>query len=155
MIKIGGMIKKENLTLYRFSDLLDKPGTAAKILKFFGEKKLNLEYITETSASDGTAAMTICVEKKISDQIDLFLQNNQDIVNSLNIVKTENVSIIGVYGPHFREKPAIASTFCALIGEAGVNILSLSSSISSISCIIEGTQLETAEFALLKYFSLP
>jgi aspartokinase len=155
MIKIGGMIEVENLTLYRFSELLDTPGTAAKILKFFGEKKLNLEYITETSASDGTAAMTVCVEKEIGDQIDKFLQNNRNLVNSLHIAKTENISIIGVYGPHFREKPAIASTFCALIGEAGVNILSLSSSISSISCIIDGSQLETAKAALFKYFSLP
>ena len=56
MIKIGGMIEVGNLTLYRFSDLVDKPGTAAQILEFFGEKRLNLEYITETSASDGTAA---------------------------------------------------------------------------------------------------
>ncbi len=155
MIKVGGMIEVVNLTLYRFSDLIDKPGTAAKILTFFGKKKLNLEYITETSANDGTAAMTVCVEKKISDRIDSFLEDNQGLVDSLQIVKTENVSIIGVYGPHFREKPAIASTFCALIGEVSVNILSLSSSISSILCIIDSSELETAKSALLKYFRLP
>ena len=155
MIKVGGMIEVENLTLYRFSDLLDKPGTAAKILKFFGEKRLNLEYITETGASDGTAAMTVCVVNKIGQRIDEFLKNHQELVESMHIVKTENVSLIGVYGPHFREKPAIASTFCALIGEASVNILSLSSSISSISCIINSQQMSTAKSALLKYFSLP
>ena len=155
MIKVGGMIEVDNLTLYRFSDLLDKPGTAAKILKFFGEQKLNLEYITETGASDGTAAMTVCVVEQISEQIDQFLSNRQDLVKSMHIVKTEDVSIIGVYGPHFREKPAIAATFCALIGDAGVNILSLSSSISSISCIIDSSQMSTARSALLKHFSLP
>lgn len=52
-MKIGGMIEIEKLTLYKFTALLDKPGTAAKILTFFGEKKLNLEYITETSGRDG------------------------------------------------------------------------------------------------------
>lgn len=155
MIKIGGMIEVEDLTLYRFTDLLDKPGTAAKILKFFGENRLNLEYITETSANDGTAAMTVCVVKEISQKIDDFLKNHQDLVNSLHIVKTDKVSIIGVYGPHFREKPAIASTFCALIADASVNILSMASSISSISCIIDATELESAKKALLKYFSLP
>jgi aspartokinase len=155
MIKVGGMIEVENLTLYRFSDLIDKPGTAAQILTFFGEKRLNLEYITETSASDGSAAMTVCVEEQISEKIDEFLKNHQELVVSMHIVKTENVSIIGVYGPHFREKPAIASTFCALIGEAGVNILSLSSSISSISSIIDSQKMTTARQALLKYFTLP
>jgi len=155
MLKIGGMIEVGNLTLYRFSDVLDKPGTAAQILEFFGEKRLNLEYITETSASDGTAAMTVCVVDKIGERIDEFLKNHRELVESMHIVKTENVSIIGVYGPHFREKPAIASTFCALIGKASVNILSLSSSISSISCIIDSQQMSTAKSALLKYFSLP
>lgn len=155
MIKIGGMIELGNLTLYGFGELIDKPGAAAKILKFFGEHKLNLEYITETSASDGTAAMTVCVEKDISDKIDSFLKDNQNLVNSLHINKIENVSIIGIYGPHFREKPAIAATFCTLIAEGGVNILSLSSSISSISCIIESSQQEIAKSALLKFFILP
>ena len=99
--------------------------------------------------------MTVCVEQKNSDRIDTFLKENQELVNSMHISKIENVSIIGIYGPHFREKPAIASTFCALIGNAGVNILSLSSSISSISCIVETPQLKIAKEALLKYFELP
>ena len=154
-MKIGGMIEIEKLTLYKFTALLDKPGTAAKILTFFGEKKLNLEYITETSGRDGRAAMTICVAEDICEKIDAFLQNHQDLLESMRIEKFENISIIGIYGPHFREKPAIASTFCALLGEAGVNILSLSSSISSISCIINSDQMSIARSALLKYFKLP
>ena len=155
MIKVGGMIEVEHLTLYRFSDLMDKPGTAAQILKFFGAQKLNLEYITETGASVGTAAMTICVTKNTGVKIDNFLKDNLELKKSMHIVKTENVCIIGVYGPHFREKPAIASTFCALIANAGVNILSLASSISSISCVINASELEAAKKALLKYFNLP
>jgi len=154
-MKIGGMIEIEKLTLYKFTALLDKPGTAAKILTFFGEKKLNLEYITETSGRDGRAAMTICVAEDICEKIDAFLHNHQELVESMRIEKFENISIIGIYGPHFREKPAIASKFCALIGEAGVNILSLSSSISSITCIINSNQMTMARSALLKYFKLP
>ena len=155
MIKVGGMIEIENLTLYKFTALLDKPGTAAKILTFFGEKKLNLEYITETSGREGRAAMTICVKNEICENIDTFLQNDKEILESMRMEKFNNISIIGIYGPHFREKPGIASKFCALIGEAGVNILSLSSSISSITCIINSSQMSIAKIALLKYFKLP
>jgi len=155
MIKIGGIIEIENLTLYKFTDVLDKPGTAAKILTFFGEKKINLEYITETSARDGRAAMTVCVVEAICEKIDAFLHSHRELVESMQIEKLENISIIGIYGPHFREKPAIASKFCALIGEVGVNILSLSSSISSITCIINSNQMSIARSALLKFFKLP
>lgn len=155
MIKIGGMLETDNLTLYRFTDLKDQPGTAARILTFFGEKKLNLEYITETSAADGRAAMTVCVRNSISKLIDSFLDDHPELVNSLKITKNQNVSILGIYGPHFREKPAIASTFCLLIGEADVNILSLSSSVSSICCVVDSSQQASAKEALLKYFKLP
>jgi len=155
MIKIGGMLESANLTLYRFSDLSDQPGMAANILKFFGENRLNLEYITETSATDGTAAMTVCVTKNNSLKVDEFFNRHPELLNSVENVKIENVSILGIYGPHFREKPAIASTFCSIIGEQSINILGLASSVSSISCIIEDNRLKEAKEALLRYFQLP
>lgn len=63
--------------------------------------------------------------------------------------------MLGIYGPHFREKPAIAALFCVLLGNAGINILNLSSSISTISAIIDVRDLEKAKRVLLSEFELP
>jgi aspartokinase len=73
----------------------------------------------------------------------------------MNIKRVEQVSVIGIYGPHFREKPRLAAYFCQTLGKAGINILGLSSSISSISAVIVNDQLELARDALLKVFELP
>jgi aspartokinase len=45
--------------------------------------------------------------------------------------------------------------FCRLLGRAGINILALSSSISSISSVINSDQMEKAKTALLQKFQLP
>jgi aspartokinase len=154
-MKIGGILETNDLTLYCFTDLKDQPGAAASVLKFFGEKKLNLEYITESTAADDTAVMTVCVKSKIVKKIESFLRKNEDISKHLNISKTDNVSVIGIYGPHFREKPSIAARFCITIGEVGINILSLSSSISSICGVIKSSKVKLAKKVLLKRFKLP
>ncbi len=155
MQKVGGILETDNLTLYKFSDLKDQPGSAAEVLNFFGAKNLNLEYITETSASNDIAAMTVCVKKAISKKMDSFLKDYPKLKKSLKVEKKEEVSMLGIYGPHFREKPAIAAKFCSLIGKAGVNMLSLSCSISSVCCVIKSKHLSRAKSSLLEYFKLP
>ena len=87
------------------------------------------------------------------DSADKLIHENVE-VKSLKISKIEYVSILGVYGPHFREKPGIAAVFCSLLGEAGVNILGISSSISTISCIIDVRDFEKAKSLLLTEFEL-
>ena len=73
----------------------------------------------------------------------------------MDIRKVEKVSVIGIYGPHFREKPRLAAKFCQVLGNAGINILGLSSSISSICAVIVNDELESARDSLLEAFELP
>jgi aspartokinase len=154
-MKIGGMVENNYLTLYRLTSVEDKPGSAGIILKLFAESNVTLEYITESSAADGTAVMAIGVKAEMDDIIDQILQEQQNLSPSMTIKKIENVSMLGIYGPHFREKPKLAAKFCIVLGRAGVNILGLSSSISSISAIIYSVELDTAKEVLLQEFELP
>jgi len=154
-MKIGGMVENTGLIMYKISALEDLPGAAGEILKFFAEKNLNLEYITESGITDGKASMTLCVKELVGNQIDQYLEKQKDFKEKLNIHKTGKVCVLGVYGPHFREKPSIAARFCTLLGKADVNILGLSSSISSICGIIKSKELEKAKKAILKGFELP
>ena len=78
-----------------------------------------------------------------------------EITAKIKITKIANVSVIGIYGPHFREKPILAALFCKILGNAGINILGLASSISSISSVIASDQLHHAKNALLEEFEIP
>jgi len=154
-MKIGGILENRGLTLYRIITNEDAPGAAGLILKFYAQRNINLEYITESGTINGSAVMAICIKDEFVEEVDSFIDDHKDAIESLKIIKIENVSTLGIYGPHFREKHSIAARFCTLLGSAGVNILGISSSISSVCCIIKTDQIEDGRNAVLKRFELP
>ena len=154
-MKIGGLVENSDLTLYRITSIKDEPGAAAEILKLFAQEKISLQYITESSIPGDTAVMALCVAAGEEESIDQLFEKNDQITRQIKITKIVDVSVIGIYGPHFRDKPILAAMFCKLLGDAGINILGLASSISSISSIIMADQLPMAKAALLEEFELP
>jgi len=154
-MKIGGIVENKDLTLYRITSLVDKPGAAGTVLKIFALNNINIEYISESSAANGSAVMAICIKSNMSDRLDKLLQGDKALSGHLNIKKVENVTVLGIYGPHFREKPFLAAKFCMILGAANVNILGIASSISSINGIIKSSEVDVAKQALLQEFELP
>ncbi len=154
MIKIGGLVDQHNLTMYSITSLKDRPGAAAEVLSLFAKANINLEYITEGGCQQDYAALTFCVSSEDAARVDQILKEKIEQYAD-SIKKREYVCILGVYGPHFREKPAIAAMFCSILGKQGINILGLSSSISTISAVIDIRDREKARDALLQFFQLP
>ncbi len=154
-MKIGGLVENSDLTMYRMTSIEDRPGAAGEILKLFAKENVRLQYITESSAPEDTAVMTVCVTMKEAKSIDQIFERNNDLIKHIKITRVPEVSVIGIYGPHFREKPVLPAKFCKILGRAGINILAISCSISSISSVIKSDQIKKAKKALLKEFQLP
>lgn len=153
-MKIGGIVEHRHLALYTVSSIADEPGSVAEVLVAFSEENINLAYITEGVAKDGTAVLSFCVDCDDKEKVDRLIKSETKIRNT-HIKKTENVGLIGIYGPHFREKPAIAVRLFEVLGKAKINILGISSSISTISCVVDIQSLDKSKDALLSYFKLP
>ena len=71
------------------------------------------------------------------------------------VIIQPEVAIVSIFGPDFRERPGIAGTMFSALAERGVNILAVSTSISTVSCVIESEPLERALIALRETFDLP
>ena len=154
-MKIGGLVENMGLTMYRITSIEDRPGAAGEILKLFAKENVRLQYITESSAPEDTAVMTLCVNAKEAEIIDKLFNKNKKLIQHIKITRVPDVSVIGIYSPHFREKPVLPTKFCKILGRAGINIMAISSSISSISSVIKSDQISNAKKALLKEFQLP
>jgi aspartokinase len=150
MMKIGGIIERQGLTYYSVAMPYDKPGAVAEILRRFAKESINLEYITESTANGSGAVLAFCIYEADADAVDAIISRCE-----LDVKKMPEVGFIGVYGPHFREKPAIAAMFCNMLGESDINIYGISSSISSVACIIKTNELLLAKESLMKVFELP
>ena len=72
-MKIGGLVENIDLTMYRITSIEDRPGAAGEILKLFAKENVRLQYITESSAPEDTAVMTLCVNVKEAKSIDHIL----------------------------------------------------------------------------------
>jgi aspartokinase len=155
VFKIGGILENQDLILYKMTALKDKPGVAGRALKLFSENCINLEYITESSFVDGAAVMAVCIKAHNEEKVDQLLEKNREIRDALNIIKQHDVCMLGIYGPHFREKVGIASLFFSILGEANINILGISTSVSSVCCLVKANHIFAAKEAILKKFELP
>jgi aspartate kinase len=72
-----------------------------------------------------------------------------------SVVAQPEVAIVSIFGPDFRERPGIAGTMFRSLADRGVNILAVSTSISTVSCVIDSDSLEVALIALRDTFDLP
>ncbi|MBC8402939.1 MAG: hypothetical protein H8E14_15745 [Candidatus Marinimicrobia bacterium] len=154
-IAVGGILELRGLTMIEVLGFPNQPGHAGKILTLLGYADVNLHFIAEGADSQGLANITICVNpehaKDALDIIHEYLHEQESVI----VKSRKNISILTVYGPHFREKPAICGNMCYILGKANVNILGISTSISSVCSIIADEDFDKAYQNLLSVFTLP
>jgi len=154
-ILVGGILQARNYTILKVVGLPNKPGFAGKILTKLGRANINLHFITQGEDARGFANMTICISPTdAQDAVGIIKsQINNNVKQSVEEIP--NISSLTVYGPHFREKPAISGEMCSMLGKVNINILGISTSISSICCLIKDEDFDCAYDALLAVFDLP
>ena len=154
-ILVGGILKANNYTMLKVVGLPNKPGFAGRILTKLGRANINLHFIAEGEDCEGLANMTICIFPKDAKQAVEIIKSQKNGNKKQDVEEIHNISSLTVYGPHFREKPAISGEMCSTLGKANVNILGISTSISSVCCLIKDEEYYRAYDALLKVFQLP
>jgi hypothetical protein len=105
------------------------------------------------SGKDVTEMILVGSPERNAEFLDL-LEGIKSLMEAKAISYTSNVAVISVFGPHFREKPSISGLILNALGILGINILAISTSISSCSCLIRADQVEDATMARLTYCSL-
>ncbi len=153
-IKIGGIIQSKNLVQVGVMSAPDHPGSAGKILGALGQEGINIEFIVQCSDS-GRGSIIFCLNEKDLPEALNALHASQQSTGFERVVHHSPVAIISVFGPHFREKPAVAGTMFSALGNSGINILAISTSISTLSCVIEESLLPEAVKAVSEAFDLP
>ncbi len=154
-ILVGGILQAQNYTMLKVVGLPNKPGLAGQILTQLGRANINLHFIAEGEDAQGLANMTICINPGDSKEAVGIIKSQEDGNIKQSVEEIPHIASLTVYGPHFREKPAISGEMCSALGQIDVNILGISTSISSICCLIKDEDFDRAYDALLSVFDLP
>lgn len=152
---IGGILEAHDFTLLRITGILNKPGYAGMLLSKLGIVGINLQFIAECEDIQGYGNLTLCMNPPDAVKALQIIKDHEQKGKPQKVEATYHVSSLTVYGPHFKDKPAISGTMCTALGQGGINILGISTSISSICCLIKETDFEKAYAYLLDYFVLP
>ena len=154
-ISIGGIMQSDGRALIKVMSVPDHAGVAGTVLHAMGESDINIELLVESFDLDDCGNFSLVIDQKDLDPaLDVF-DKIKPAIDAKVVSYTPDVAVITVFGPHLREKPRIHGVMFATIAAAGISSLAISTSISSVSCVIEGQHLETAVQALSEAFDVP
>ena len=153
--RIGGVIQKTSLAKIEILSVPDRPGVAAALLKSLGDAGINVQFIVQCIDSDNRDHIVLCVESDDAKQALALVEKVSPLICAGCVRITADTAILSIFGPDFRERPGIAGRMFDALAGAGINILAISTSISTVSCIIQRVDMEKAQASLLQVFELP
>ncbi len=154
-IKIGGIIQSNQLAQVGVVSAPNRPNFPGILFESLGAEGINIQFIAESIDRRGQEMIVFCIDQKDLAMTLEALARGPDSVSGEKIVTHCPVGIVSVFGPHFREKPTIAGTMFSALGKAGIKILAISTSISTLSCVVDEAFLPKAVQVISDAFELP
>jgi len=154
-VKVGGIMASSGLATVSILSLPDRPDVAGTVLHALGKRNINIEFVVHNFDLEGNGNMTFCIDQRDLEAALEVLEGVKPLVEAKGISYHPSVAVISVFGPHFRERPMISGLMFNALGTTGINVLAISTSISSCSCLIQEDQAEDALRALHETFEAP
>jgi aspartate kinase len=154
-IRIGGIMQNAHLALLSVAAVPDRPGIAAAILSGLGDRKVNVQFIVQCIDQSLRDQVALCVDRDDTDTALEIVNRIAPEIEAGNVIPQPEAAIVSIFGPDFRERPGIAGAMFKALADDGINILAISTSISTVSCVIGSDDLENALNALRDTFDLP
>ncbi len=154
-IKVGGIMQSDGRAIVKLLSVPDRIDTPGLILGALGNNNVNIEFLVESTDLDGFANFTFCIDEGDLERAVAALETVKGEVDAKVVTYIPDVSVVSVFGPHFRERPKISGVMFTALASVGVSTLAISTSISSVSCVVESSSVDTAIDALYDAFEAP
>lgn len=147
-IRIGGVMRYTDLALVGMMAVPDHPGIAAAVFEALGKRGINVLFIVQCIDLDNNTHIVFCVASKDLSLALGLLEPLKERFGGQRLIHNPRAAVVSVFGPDFKERPGVAGMMYAALADAGINILSISTSMSSVSCVIDAGRLDDAVGAL-------
>ena len=132
----------------------DHPGIAARFFHALAEKNINVDVIVQNVSSSGVTDLSFTVN---DEDLQAAAAITQDVAASTGAgeVSTDTeVAKVSIVGTGIRSHPGYADRMFGALANAGINIISITTSEIRITCLIESDRIEEAVRVLHKTFEL-
>jgi aspartate kinase len=132
----------------------DKPGIAADIFGRLGNEGFNVELVVSGISYKGKVDISFAVAEKELDAVQALLQKVMQEIGAEKVSHTTNVALVSIAGHQLVQTPGIAGKMFNALSKAGINIDTISTSMSSVTCMIPEDKAKQAMDALRKEFEV-
>ncbi|MBW1802612.1 MAG: hypothetical protein JRJ85_17995 [Deltaproteobacteria bacterium] len=154
-INIGGIMQSDARALIKIMSVPDHAGVAGTVLGEMGKNGINIELLVKSRDLDDYDNFSLVIDQKDLDYALGIMEEIKPAIDAKIVTYSPDVAVITVFGHHLREKPYIHGRMFSVMAAMGISALAISTSISSISCVVEGQYLESIVEALKAAFDAP
>jgi aspartokinase len=122
----------------------DRPGIGAQIFGALWSYDINVELVSSAPAPEGKADVTLVVGKNHLNPAILKLKKIKEELDAKDLTIDQGVAIVTVSHPKLSKTPGIAAKIFSLLSQANINVEAISSSTTSIACVIRGKEEQKA-----------
>ena len=154
-VAAGGLLKFRDLCLIGVMSAPDRPGVGAAIFRALGQAQINVQFIAQCIDLRQRSHVLFCVAEEDASEALAEIKPVARELEAEDVSERHHVALVAVFGPDFRERPGIAGRAFGTLAQRGINILAISTSISTVSCVIQNEDYGAAEEGLRQVFRLP
>ena len=151
----GGLIQNDHLAMVSIMDIPSHPGVGGRIFSALSDQGINIELIVHLIDLEKNDHIVLCVDRDDLDAALEVVERVRKEVGGKAVTSDPKVASVSLFGLNFREQHGIASHMCKTLGCCNINIRAISTSLSTITCVIEAQRLDEAISVLREAFVLP
>jgi len=127
----------------------------SRFLSALSDQGINVELIVHVIDLGEMDHIVLCVDRDDINQALTIAERVREEVGGKAVTSDPGVALVSLFGLDFREQRGVASQMFKALGDCNINIRTISTSLSTISCLIEAQRLDGAVRALREAFTLP
>lgn len=154
-LQAGGLIQRDYLAMIGIMDIPSRPGVGGKLFSALSHQGINVQLIVHLIDLEEKDHIVLCVDRDDLSEALAVVERVREEVGGKAVTSDPEVASVTLFGLDFREQRGVASRMCKALGDCNINIRAISTSLSTITCVIEAQRLDEAVSALGDTFTLP
>ncbi len=130
----------------------DKPGIAAEIFGRLGKEGFNIELVVSGISYKGKEDISFAVAENELGAIETLMEKIKTEIGADRISSSVNIALVSIAGHQLAQTPGVAGKMFNALSRAGINIDTISTSMSSVTCVIARDKAKEAVEALRQEF---
>ena len=154
-IEAGGLIYKDHVGMVGLIGIPTHPGIGGQYFSKLADSGIHVELIVTLFDGDQYDHIMVCVDRDDLDAALDITNNIHETVDCQSVIHDSQVALVCISSLDFDESQVIAGHMFKTLGDNNINIEGISTSVSSVTCMIHVDDLNQALTVLRQAFILP